>query len=320
MTETAAHTKASKTQIILGFATIYLVWSSTYLAIRFVVETIPPFMSAGVRFFLGGMMFYAWAKYRGAESPQKKHWLPAALIGLGLIVGGNGGVSWAEQIVPSGLTALLVAIVPLWIVLADWIRPGGAKPSGVTTLGLAIGFAGMLLLINPFNVSTGREIEPLGALVLVFATMSWATGSIYSRHAPSPKSQILGVGMQMLVGGAVLLVISAVSGEFNGFSIAQVSLESLVGFVFLTTIGSFAFGVYIWLLKASTPAKVATYAYVNPVLALVLGTVFASEPFTLWTFGCSLVIVTAVIIIVSSRKAPQQIQETEKVGVSLNCD
>ncbi len=312
--------KATKTQIILGYVTIYLVWSSTYLAIRYVVETIPPFMSAGVRFLLGGVMFYAWAKFRGAESPQKKHWLPAALIGMGLIVGGNGGVSWAEQIVPSGLTALLVAMVPLWIVLADWIRPGGSKPSGVTSIGLAIGFAGMLLLINPFEISATRVIDPIGGLVLVFATMSWATGSIYSRHASAPKSQILGVGMQMLVGGAVLLVLSGVSGEFNGFSVSNVSLESIIGFVFLTTIGSFAFGVYIWLLKASTPAKVATYAYVNPVLALVLGTVVASEPFTLWTFGCSLVIVTAVIIIVSSKKTPQKVQRPDEACVSLECD
>ncbi len=301
--------KATKTQIILGFATIYLVWSSTYLAIRFVVETIPPFMSAGIRFFIGGMMFFAWAKFRGAESPKKKHWLPAALVGMGLIVFGNGGISWAEQFVPSGLAALIVAVVPLWIVLADWIRPGGTRPSKVTSLGLALGFLGLLLLINPLNISTGGSIDPLGALVIVFATLCWATGSVYSRYAPSPKSQTMAVGMQMTVGGAVLILISALSGEFTTFAISQVSLKSFLGFVFLTTIGSFAFGVYIWLLKASTPAKVATYAYINPVLALVLGTVFANEPFTLWTFGCSLVIVTAVIIIVRSKKQSQAIKQ-----------
>ncbi len=311
--------KATKTQIILGFATIYLVWSSTYLAIRFVVETIPPFMMAGVRFLLGGVMFLFWAKLRGAVGPQKKHWLPAALIGLGLIVGGNGGVSWAEQVVPSGLTALMIAVVPLWIVLADWIRPGGKRPNRITTIGLALGFAGLVLLINPLNLTANREIDSLGALVLVLATMSWATGSIYSRYASGPKSQILGVGMQMLIGGLALILISALSGEFADFSLSQVSLKSLLAFVFLTTIGSFAFGVYIWLLKASTPAKVATYAYVNPVLALVLGTVFASEPFTLWTFGSSLIIVTAVIIIVNSKKAPQEAKPEDLTKLRNPC-
>jgi len=299
-------TKATKAQIILGFLTIYLVWSSTYLAIRFVVETIPPFMMAGLRFLLGGMLFYGWAKLRGAGNPQKKHWLPMGLIGLGLIVGGNGGVSWAEQVVPSGLTALMIAVVPLWIVLADWIRPGGKRPGGIVMLGLALGFIGMLFLINPLNISSERDIDPLGAAVLVFATMSWATGSIYSRHATAPKSQILGVGMQMLIGGAALLVISGLSGELANFDPAQITTKSLIAFVYLTTIGSFAFGVYLWLLKASTPAKVATYAYVNPVLALVLGTVFAAEPFALWTFGCSLVIVTAVAIIVSAKKTTEE--------------
>jgi len=310
-------TKATQTQIILGFLTIYLVWSSTYLAIRFAVETMPPFMMAGLRFLLGGMMFFGWAKLRGAESPQKKHWLPMALIGLGLIVGGNGGVSWAEQVVPSGLTALMIAVVPLWIVLADWIRPGGERPGGIVMSGLALGFIGMLFLINPLNISVGSAIDPLGALVLVLATMSWATGSIYSRQASAPESQILGVGMQMLVGGAALLIISGLSGEFSGFAPAQVSLKSWLAFVYLTTIGSLAFGVYLWLLKASTPAKVATYAYVNPVLALALGTWLAAEPFTLWTFGSSLVIVTAVVIIVSARKKPAERVTISKVPVSV---
>lgn len=300
-------------KIVLGFAIIYTVWGSTYLAIRLGVDTIPAFLLAGVRFLVGSVLFYAWSRFRGASNPKRSHILPMALVGLLLIVGGNGFVTWAEEIVPSGLTALLIAMVPFWIVLADWLRPSGRRPTLAVTIGLAIGFIGVGALINPTNVGGLAEISQFGALIIVAATMLWATGSIYSRHALAPESQTMAVSMQMFFGGLALMVISYFRGEMETFALADVSASSALSFVYLTTIGSFAFAVYMWLLKATEPAKVATYAYVNPVIALLLGNMIADEFISPWTIGCSAIILIGVFIIVRSKAKTSAPQESQHI-------
>lgn len=294
----------SRYNIVAGFLAIYLIWGSTYLAIRIGVETIPPFLMAGVRFLSGGAMLYWWARGRGAARPQLRHWLTASILGFLLAAGANGMVTYAEQTVPSGLTALLVAMVPMWIVMFDWLRPGGDRPRWIVVAGLVIGFSGVAMLINPTDIGSVSELDKIGAGLVVLATLMWALGSVYSRYAVQPQSKLLGASMQMLTGGVMLLVASLVSGETTRFDVSQVTFESWLALAYLAVIGSIAYAVYIWLLKASTPAKVATYAYVNPVIALVLGNLIAGELLAEWTLVCSLVILVAVALIVTARKRP----------------
>lgn len=296
---------ASPFTIALGFAAIYLIWGSTYLAIRFMVETIPPFYGAAVRFLIGGVALYGWARIRGAEKPSLRQWGAMAIIGALLLMGGNGLVTWAEKIVPSGLTALLIGMVPLWLVLFDWLSPGGARPKWVVILGLALGFAGVGALVDPTNVSGVEEIDFFGAVVIGLATILWAIGSIYSRHADTPDSKILAVGMQMLTGAVALSLFGALVGETAQVDISAVSMKSVWALVYLITAGSVGYAAYIWLLQVTTPAKVSTYAYVNPVIALFLGNLLAGETLSAWTLGCSAVIIGAVFLIITNKsKSP----------------
>jgi len=300
----------SKYKIILGFAAIYIIWGSTYLAIRLGVESLPPFLMAGLRFLTGGLLLYGWARLAGAEAPKRSHWRPAATIGLLMAGGATGLVTWAETTVPSGLAALLVAVVPMWIVLADWLRPGGARPTLIVISGLLLGFLGVALLINPGDIVGVGDIDKLGAMVIVIATISWAIGSIYSRHAHQPRSKTLGAGMQMLAGGAGLMIAAALTGEMTAFHVDGVALRSWLALGYLITVGSAAFAVYIWLIAASTPAKVATYAYVNPVIALFLGYIVAGETLDGRVLACSLVIITAVFIIIMARARTERHKRT----------
>lgn len=293
--------KDFKLRLIIGFAAVYLIWGSTYLAIRFAVETIPPFMMASMRFLVSGLVLYAVMRLGGTAAPDRSHWRPAVILGILMPVGGTGLVSWAETVVPSGLTALLVAAAPLWIVLADWVRPGGTRPTLMVVTGLVMGFAGITLLINPADIGGYNEVHKFGALVVVIATVSWAAGSVYSRHAPQPTSKTLGVSMQMISGGIGLLMVSLLMGEFSGFGASAVSAKSWLALGYQIILGSTAFVVYVWLLSASTPAKAATYAYVNPVVALALGSVAAGEALSGWTVACAAVVVVAVVIIISAR-------------------
>jgi drug/metabolite transporter (DMT)-like permease len=302
----------SKYKIILGFTAVYLIWGSTYLAIRFGVETIPPFMLAGIRFLTGGLLLYAWMRLRGAERPSPALWLPAVIIGLLMPAGGTGLITWAEKTVPSGLTALLVATAPMWIILVDWFRPSGTKPTLLVVVGLIIGFTGVALLINPTDIGRPAEINKLGAFVIIIATLSWAIGSIYSRHARQPRSKVLATGMQMITGGLGCILISVLSGEGTAFDPYAVSLKSLLALGYLISMGSIAFVAYVWLLSATTAARVSTYAYVNPVIALFLGSLIAGEILTYWTLGCSAMIIIAVITIIIARTRLPEISVSVK--------
>jgi drug/metabolite transporter (DMT)-like permease len=293
--------RAPRTQILLAFLAVYTIWGSTYLAIRFAVATMPPFLMAGVRFLIAGAILYLWLRLRGAERPKLIHWRSALVIGGLLLLGGNGGVSWAEVHVPSGLAALLVAAVPLWMALFDWIRPGGVRPTGLTLLGLVIGFAGVALLASQAE-SSGTGPQLIGILALLVATCCWALGSLYARSAPVPSMPLLGTGMEMLAGGAVLVLVAGITGEFGQVHFAAISLKSLLALVFLILFGSLiGYSSYVWLLRHVSAARVSTYAYVNPVVAVFLGWAFASEPISWVTLVSAAVIISSVALITVSR-------------------
>ncbi len=294
-------TPAPRLALVAAFAAVYVIWGSTYLAIDRGVAEIPPFLMAAVRFLAGGLVFVAWAAYRGAARPTARDWLATAVIGLLMAAGGNGLVSWALQRLPSGMGALLVSMVPFWVALADWLRPRGTRPPARVIVGLVLGFAGVALLVNPADLAGARGIDPIGAGTVVVASLLWAAGSVYSRHAPQPASQALSSGMQMLGGAAALAAMSLASDEAAGLDLRTVSATALGAWAYVAVFGSVAYGCYLWLLKASTPAKAATYAYVNPVIALLLGYFLANEALTAWSLGCSAIVVVAVLLVVSRR-------------------
>ena len=291
--------RPSPVALVAAFAAVYLIWGSTYLAISWGVAEIPPFLMAGVRFVAAGLVFAVWGLRRGAARPTARDWAMTGLVGVLMAAGGNGGVSWALQRVPSGLGALLVSMVPFWVALGDWWRPGGERPSGRVVLGLVLGFSGIALLVNPAEAAGASGLDPVGAGAIVLASLLWAAGSICSRHVPQPHSQALSSGMQMLGGGVVLLALSAVAGELRGLDWSAVSPGAFGAWAYVAALGSVAYGCYLWLLKASVPAKAATYAYVNPVIALVLGYFLAGEALSAWSLGCSAVVVVGVLLVVS---------------------
>jgi drug/metabolite transporter (DMT)-like permease len=296
----------SRAGVVAAFAAVYLLWGSTYLAILFAIETLPPFWMAATRFLTAGGLLYAWARWRGEPAPRPVHWRSATVVGLLLLLGGNGGVVWAEQRVPSGLAALLVATVPLWMVLLDGAGRGWRRPPGQLLFGVGIGLAGVALLVGPGRFAGGHGADPLGAGVLLVASLCWTAGSLYARRAELPTSPFLGTAMQMLGGGAGLLVAGLVAGEGARLDLGAASGRSLAALAYLIVFGSLiGFTAYIWLLRVSTPALVSTYAYVNPVVAVLLGWAFAGEPLTPRTLLAAGVIVGAVVLITTFRsRAP----------------
>ncbi len=302
---------ASRTRVVLAFAAVYLLWGSTYLAIRFGVETIPPFLMAGLRHLTAGLLLFAWLRLRGTPRPQARHWRSAAIIGGMLLLGGNGLVTWAEQRVPSGLAALIVASVPIWMTVLDGLQRR-ERPHGVVVAGLAMGLGGIVLLVAPGRFAGGSRVDPLGAAALLTAALLWAVGSLHSRRVPLPSSTLLATAMEMIAGGAILLVVSALAREWQGVSLAAVSARSLFALGYLIVAGSLlGFTAYIFLLGATTPARVSTYAYVNPLVAVFLGWLFAGESVTLRTGLAALVIVAAVALIIrhGARRPVPRIEE-----------
>jgi drug/metabolite transporter (DMT)-like permease len=299
--------RPTRTQLIAAFAAIYLIWGSTYLAIRFAIETMPPFLMAGVRFLIAGALLTAWSLWQGAARPTWRQWRSTAIIGGLLLVGGNGAVVWAETRVPSGLAALMIATVPFWIVVLDWLRPGGVRPAGRVIFGVLLGMVGIFLLIGPDR--SGGNVDPIGALVLILASLSWSIGSLYSRRAQLPPSPLLATGMEMLAGGVLLFVVGAALGETGRVELSAISLRSGLSLLYLILFGSLiGFTAYIWLLRVTAPARVATYAYVNPVVAVFLGWALAGETLSLATVVAAAVIVTAVMIITSYRATPRPLE------------
>ena len=308
-----------RSKVIIAFAAVYLVWGSTYLAIRFGVETIPPFIMAGTRFIIAGLLLYAWARFRGAEAPTNIHWRSAAIIGTLLLFFGNGGVTWSEQRVPSGLAALLVATVPMWIVLFDWLWHGAQRPRAGVIAGLIVGFCGMLLLVGPDQFLGHNRIDLAGVGVLTLASISWAIGSLYSRKASLPSSPLLATSMEMLVGGTVLWIVAGATGEFQSFEPSTVSMRSWLSVGYLSLFGSIiGFTAYVWLLREVHASRVATYAYVNPIIAILLGWSIAGEVFTLQMLVAAAVVISAVVLIITNQSKPDKLPTASNPSLNLS--
>ncbi|MGI8401226.1 MAG: EamA family transporter [Gemmatimonadaceae bacterium] len=294
---------APRSQIAAAFASIYIIWGSTYLAISYADRTIPPFIMAGARFLVSGALLYFWARYKGAPAPTKTHWRNATIAGGFLLLGGNGAVVWAEQYVPSGLTALLVSILPFWLVIIEWMRPPRKRPGVAILVGLVLGFVGIIVLVGPGNFGGSGDVRPIGALVLILGSLSWAIGSFWSRDAELPESGLLTTGMEMLGGGVLLIIVGALSGEFSRFDVHQVSRASAIGLAYLITFGSLlGFTSYIWLLDKVSPARLGTYAYVNPIVAVVLGWAIAGERLSIRTGVAAAIVICAVALITTAQK------------------
>jgi drug/metabolite transporter (DMT)-like permease len=298
----------SRAKIVAAFAAVYIIWGSTYLAILFAIETLPPFLMAGVRFVIAGSILYGWSVARAPRRPTRPEWRAALIVGALLLLGGNGAVVWAEQFVPSSVAALMVAVTPCWFVLLDWLWHDAPRPGRRTVTGLVLGFGGIALLVGPSAVTGGGTIHPLGALVLLIGSLAWASGSIYSRRAPSPGG-LLFTGMQMLCGGALLLLAGTVTGEFSSLAIAAVSMRSLLALIYLIVFGAIiGYTAYMWLLRAVSPASVSTYAYVNPVVAVVLGWVLAGEALGLRMAIAALVIIAGVALITLEQQSLRRLR------------
>lgn len=277
--------------VILAFAAIYLIWGSTYLAILYAVESLPPFLMAGLRFLAAGAAMFLWARFRGVPAPSAANWRSAVVVGGLLLLGGNGGVVWAEQTIPSWLAAVMVSTVPLWLALLDRKE---ATPLGP----VALGFLGIVLLVAPAALGSSDEIHLLGALVVLASAGSWALGSLYSRTAPLPASPILATGMQMLGGGALLTIVGLSLGEHVHLATVTPTPRSLWALAYLSVFGSIvAFTAYVWLMRHVPTRQVATYAYVNPVVALLLGWAFAGETLTVLNLVAVAVILAAVVLL-----------------------
>jgi drug/metabolite transporter (DMT)-like permease len=284
--------------VIGGLLVVYVVWGSTYLAIRIAIETLPPFLMAGWRFLIAGGLLYGWTRWRGADRPSLAHWTWATLLGGLLLLGGNGLVTWAEQTVPSGLACLIITTVPLWMVLLEALRPGGLKPTPRIWLGLLCGFGGVLILVGQGSVAGSGLINPLGAVALVGAALSWSFGSIISRSAVHPPTPLLGTAMQMICGGVLLTIVGSLRNEWGDLHLSSVSVESVLALLYLAFFGSIlAFSVYLWLLHATTPALVSTYAFVNPIVAVYSGWALADEALSARIVVAAGVIILGVILI-----------------------
>lgn len=282
---------------------IYVIWGSTYLAIRYAVQTIPPFLMAGARFAIAGGLLYFWRRSAGDPAPSRREWRGAGIAGVLLLTLGNGGVAWAEQRLASGLAALLIGTTPLWLVLLDWLRPGGVRPGRLAVLGLLVGFGGIILLIGPGQTG-GGQVDLIGAAAVVVATVAWAIGSIYGRGAIFPASPLMGTASEMLAGSAGLLLAGTLSGEWGRLNLAGIAPSSLIGVAYLIVFGSLiAFSAYVWLLRVAPLSLVSTYAYVNPVVAVFLGGLIAHEPLGLRTLIAAGIILGSLVITNLARRA-----------------
>lgn len=293
----------SRLAIIAAFAAVYIIWGSTYLGILFAIESIPPLLMAGTRYFTAGVIMYLIARLQGAPRSGWADWRTAAIVGACLLLGGNGGVTLAEQYVESGLAAVIIATVPIYIALLGWLTGSAARPTLIIWLGLAGGFGGVAILLAPsLNFATADDSHALtGMLILLFSAFAWSAGSIYSRKAKNAPSPFLAAGQQMLCGGALLMSGGLLRGEAQSFDPQRMTWLSIGSWIYLVLIGAIVgFTAYIWLLRHCEPAKVATYAYVNPIVAVLLGTAFAGEKLSARTFIAAGLIIGSVALVITA--------------------
>jgi drug/metabolite transporter (DMT)-like permease len=300
-----------KALVIISFAALYVIWGSTYLGIRFSIETIPPFLMAGARFVLAGMIMYAIAWSQGIGKSTWANRRTSFIIGACLLLGGNGGVTISEQYIDSGLAALIVAVVPIYIVLLGWATGMAPRPTPVMWMGLAGGFVGVGILFGPglHLHSSGGHNPAIGISILLVTSFIWSAGSLYSRAARHAASPFLTAAQQMICGGILLLLAGVVTGELPRFHPSSVSMLSLGSFVYLVIIGAVVgYTAYIWLLRHCDPAKVATYAYVNPIVAVLLGTLFAGETVTVRTLVAAALIIGSVALIITAQQLRARVE------------
>lgn len=320
---------APKWKIAVAMGLVYVIWGSTYLAIRFAVQTLPPLTMSGFRFLLAGGALWAWCALRGGGSAGRgarvtaAHWRSSLVIGVLLFLCGNGFVVVAEKRVESGLAALLVSTTPLFMVVLPWLFRGDRRPTLPVVLGIVLGLAGVGLLVRPGAAAGSGGVDLWGAFLLSAASLTWAAGSLYSRKAALPAAPLLSTGLQMSVGGALMLVAGGLLGEFGQVDLAHASTRSLLAFGYLVIAALVAFTAYLWVLRVAPPALVSTYSYVNPLVAVLLGWAFADEPLTVRTAVAGLVIVAGVALITINRtkaKAPVQEEAAVPASPALKCE
>ena len=287
--------------LVLSFGLVYVLWGATFFAMRIGVESFPPLILAGMRHLAVGLVLYPLLRWRTGIRPTAEHWRTAAITGVLLLCVGNGGVCWAEQTVPSGIAALLVATVTLWMVIVNWLRPNGHRPSGRVLFGIVFGFLGMVILVGPARLGLSGRVNPIGAGVLIVASLAWACGSLYSKHGTLPSSPMLGVAMQGLCGGAALWVTAIFGGELARFHPTAAPMRAWMAVGYLFLFGScIGFTAYLYILKESTAARVGTYAFVNPIVALIIGWLLGGEALSPRTLLAGAVILTAVVLVITA--------------------
>ncbi len=301
----------SRTRLVIAFAALYFIWGSTYLGIRFAIETIPPFLMAGTRLMLAGVPLFIWSVWRTGEWPRPVQWTQAAVVGGFLFLGGHGALTWSVQFVPTGTAALLISTIPLWMTLLDSIRPGGAALTLKTVGGLSVGFLGVGLLIGPETILGGSRPDVVGAVVLMVGAFSWAVGSIFSKMINRLPSPMLSASMHLLSGGMLLWLLGLATGEAGRFDPGAVSTRSALSLFYLAFVGSLvAFSAFTWLLRVTTPARTSTYAYVNPMVAVLIGWAFGGEAMIPRVLAGGVLIISAVVLIMAPPRAGAKSTET----------
>jgi drug/metabolite transporter (DMT)-like permease len=302
-----ARLTASRTAVIAGMLVIYLVWGSTYLAIRWGVETMPPLLMAGSRFLIAGGVLYAWLRRRGTPPPPAAEWRSAFVLGALLLLGGNGLVTWSEQWLTSSVAALIITTTPLWMALFGWLLFGGSKPRPLVWAGIALGFAGVALLVRPGSDDNGQHLWAV--LAMCAAPLTWSLGSLMSARARPAESPLARTALQMLCGGGQMFAVGLLMGETAEFHPSLVSLRSWLSLAYLITFGSLlAFTTYMWLLRVTRPSVVATYAYVNPLVAVFVGAAIGGEPLTANVGLATVLVVGAVAMISLARRTPAAVR------------
>lgn len=301
-----AQSDRSMWKTLLAFAIIYFVWGSTFLAIRVGVREVPPFLLAAIRFLIAGVALYGWMVLQGERSPSRRQWFSAFLLAFLIFVMDYGLLFWAELRVPSGLAAVMMATIPAFMALSEIIFLRTQRLTLRLGLALLIGIAGVAVLVSrSFNLG-GSPIDTAGAIALIVASMSWSVASVLTRKLPLPASKVMSSGAQMLAGGVLLTLAAAALGEFRHFQPAAVSGAAWFSLLYLIVAGSIVgFTAYVWLLHRESPTKVGTYAYVNPVVAVLFGYFFGGEPLGLRTvLGSLFVLISVVVITTTPAKKP----------------
>lgn len=299
---------SSRARIGAAFLAIYLIWGSTYLAIRLAVATLPPFLMAGTRFLTAGLLLFAWLGMRGEYRATRREWRDATIVGGLMLLGGNGVVSWAEQFVPSGLAALIVSTIPIWVVLLDWLWLKEKRPDRRTIAGLILGFLGVAMLVRPHAAPGSGAVSLLGGGALLLAAALWAAGTLFSRRAARPKAPLLSAAMQMVAGGVLLLLTGTLTGEWARLNLQAATALSLLSLIYLILFGSLVgLTSYLWLIQVTTPARASTYAFVNPIVAIILGWAVAGEEFRPMTVVAAAVAISGVVLIVRGPARPARV-------------